>query len=1102
VRALRELIALCRSARAHCYTPSDFPLASITQEQLDNLVEGRPSAAPDHLLSAAAHAQIEDIYPLSPVQQGMYFHCLSAQPGAYVEQTNCVLRGMVNAVSLERAWQTLIERHSILRTSFHLADMDAPLQVVHRTSGLNFRLVEHDLSWMPQEEQERWIADYLAADLKRGFDLSRAPLLRVALARLDARLYRFVLTFHHLLLDGWSAARLFKEVLSLYHGGNGGQEAVAAQPISPGRPFRDYIAWLQRQDLGEAENFWRTVLKGFRTPTPIGESQSYGADARLAPSGYGDKQCVLPASTTRNLQDYARNHQLTLNTMVQGVWALILARHSRTFDVLFGVTVSGRPVELEGVESMLGMFINTLPVRVRMPGARRAVDWLKQIQAEQVEMRQYEYTPLGIVQRWSGAPAGGGLFESLLVFENYPMSAVAREQEGGVRIEAVESSTRTKYSLTLVVSPGAELGLYLAYDRRRFSDESIEKILQEIGETLEVICKGGQELFLSALLQGNEADWVSDREPARDELDAGESIDPPHAPITLPRTVTEEKLAALWAEVMGLDRIDVHGNFFELGGHSLLATQVISRVRATFHGGIALRSLFEYPTVAQLAQHIEEVMRADRSPKAPRLTRVSGDRTRLPLSFAQQRLWILQQLDPLSVAYNIPVAVRLRGHLDFTALQRTFDEIIRRHEALRTTFESRQGEPAQVISEAAPSRITFVDLRGGDEARAEAEIRTMVKAEAARPFDLTSGPLLRTILVSKSEQEHVALLNMHHIISDEWSTNILIREVSALYAAFAHGEPSPLPELEAQYGDYAVWQRDWLKGRALEEQLDYWRRQLNGASMLRLPLDRERSASHIRKGATEEFHLGAEETLRLNELSQAEGCTLFMSVLAAFQTLLHRYSGQDDVVIGADIANRTCPEIEPLIGFFVNQLALRVDFSGNPKFRELMRRTRKVVLEAYEHQDVSFDKVVEVLRLERDLSRAPLFQVKLVFQNTPRGTLQLPGLRLEELDIESGSTRLDLIFYMRETEDGLRGALRYDAALFDASTIKRMLEHFGSILKEAIADPDLPVKFIEMRSEAEKRRQAEEERRREASNLKKLKKIRSISATRKVDPLR
>jgi non-ribosomal peptide synthase protein (TIGR01720 family) len=1102
VRALRELIAQSRSTGAHCYTPSDFPLVSLTQEQLDRLIGECQWEAPGPSIPASGRRQIEDIYPLSPVQQGMFFHHLSTrESSAYVEQIHCGLRGQVDAGALERAWQSALARHSILRTSFHLADLDAPVQVVHHSSALNIRLAEHDLRLMSPAEQRQWIADYLIADRGHGFDLSQAPLLRVSLLRLDEQLYRFVWTFHHLLLDGWSVARLFKETLTLYEAGSGRHEVVAQQALGPARPFRDYIEWLQRQDLGAAESFWRGALKGVRRPTPLGYSQTSLADVNAAPAGYDDRRRALTASTTRDLQTLARNHQLTLNTLAQGAWALVLSRQSGERDVLFGITVSGRPPELEGIETMSGMFINTLPVRARISDEQRLVDWLKHLQSEQVETRQYEYTPLGLVQQWADTPAGVGMFESLLVFENYPVSAATREQEGGIRIEGVDNLTRTKYPLTLVIAPGAELGLNIAYDRQRFSGESVGRMLEEMEAALRAMENGGMGRPLSALLKGIGAGPAGAPESESTVHGAGqhkpaegETIVAPHEPLTLPRTDTEEKLAALWAEVMGLEQIDVNCNFFSLGGHSLLATQVISRVRAAFHGGIALRSLFDYPTVAQLAQHIDDVARASRLPDAPPLIPASGDRTRLPLSFAQQRLWILHQLEPQSVAYNIPIAARLIGPLDVDALQRTFDEIIRRHEVLRTTFDAESGEPAQVIAEAASRPMTIINLEGIGEDLAQAEMWAMLKAEAERPFDLRHDPLLRTTLIRKSEHEHVVLLTMHHIIYDGWSTNVLELEVSALYDAFARGEPSPLPELSVQYGDYAVWQRGWLRGEALEEQLNYWRQQLRGAATLRLPLDRRRPASQSYRGAAEEFQLGAEETRRLNELSRAEGCTMFMTALAAFQTLLHRYSGQTDIVVGTDIANRTRPEIEPLIGFFVNQLALRADLSDNPKFRQLLRRTRKIVLAAYERQDVPFEKVVETLKLGRDKGLAPLFQVKLVFQNTPRESRRLSSLRLEPMEVEQGATQLDLVFFMRETEQGLRGTLRYSADVFDASTIKRLLEHFESLLKNVIANPDTPVRFIELQSKEEEARHAAAERRRLESNLRKLRDIKSMSS--------
>ncbi|HWS56093.1 MAG TPA: amino acid adenylation domain-containing protein, partial [Pyrinomonadaceae bacterium] len=442
-----------------------------------------------------------------------------------------------------------------------------------------------------------------------------------------------------------------------------------------------------------------------------------------------------------------------------------------------------------------------------------------------------------------------------------------------------------------------------------------------------------------------------------------------------------------------------------------------------------------------------------------------------PLSYAQQRLWFLDQLDADSSTYNIPVAARLGGPLDVCALERGLNEIVRRHESLRTTFQSVDGLPVQVILPSLTLKLPVTELRGFGEAEKRAEVRRRADEEARRPFDLTRGPLLRASLLRLCEQEHVILLTMHHIVSDGWSTGLLIRELGALYAAYARGEESPLAELPIQYADYAVWQRERLRGEALEAQLSYWRRRLAGATdVLELPTDRPRPAAQSFRGAAHNFALPADLYGSLKSLCKQEDCTLFMLLLAAFGTFLHRYTGQEDICVGTVDANRDRPEVEPLIGFFVNTLVARADLSGGPTFRELLARTRGHMLEAHAHREAPFEKLVDELRPERSLGHAPLFQVMLVLQNAPRAEPRLPGVTLSLLEVERATAKFDLTLMAEEGEAGLSASFEYSTDLFDASTIERMSAHFRTLLRGIAADPDVRLHDLPLLDEGERRR--------------------------------
>jgi amino acid adenylation domain-containing protein/non-ribosomal peptide synthase protein (TIGR01720 family) len=1491
---------------------------------------------------------IEDLYELSPMQQGMLFHSLAApESGVYVEYMSCTVQGKLNIPAFKRAWQQVMDRHPVWRTSFYWEGFDKPLQVVNQYVNLPWE--QFDWRVLPPVEQQKQLEAFLHAERKRGFELSEAPLMRLVLIQMGEDVYEFIWSHHHLLLDGWSLSLVLKEVFAFYEAFCQGQDLQ----LKRSRPYRDYIAWLQEQDLAEAEAFWRQALSGLSAPTPLSVDRALGSLFSEVES-YDEQEIQLSVEATASLQSLARRHQLTVSTLVQGAWAILLSRYSGQEDVVFGATVSGRPADLAGVESMVGLFINTLPIRVQASPEAFLLDWLKQLQAQQVELRQYEYSSLVQVQGWSDVPRGLPLFDSIVVFENYPVNASLGSPEGRLEFLNVRGVERTNYPLTLVALPGTQLSLQLSYDCRSFDAATITRMLRHLQTLLEgIVANPGQRLknlplltqqerhtllvdwndtevdypkhlcihqlfeaqaertpdavavvfedeqltyqelnrranqlahhlrsldvgpdslvgicverslkmivgFLGILKAGGayvpldpsypqerlafmlkdaqvsvlltqqqlveklpehqahlvclDTEWeaiarqskeklvsevtpdrlayviytsgstgkpkgvcISHRavnrlvlntnylklEPSdrvaqasncsfdaatfeiwgallhgarlvgvtkdvvlspkdfvaqlreqgisvlflttalfnqlakevpsafnsvRHLLFGGEAVDPrlvkmvlensppqrllhvygptesttfaswhlvqevPEGVTTIPigrplsntqiylldnqmhpvpvgvpgelyiggdglargylnrpeltaerfilnpfsnepgahlyktgdlaryqpdgnieflgrlddqvkirgfrielgeiegvlgqhpavdeavvvvredvpgnkrlvaylvvnqataptipelqqflkqkmpdymvpsafvlmnvlpltpngkidrralpapdttrpegegayvppQTPVEEMVAGIWADVLAVKQVSIHDNFFDLGGHSLLATQLISRLRDTFCVEFPLRGLFDCPTVAGLSERLEQFLRTELL-VVPPLLPVSRFGEML-LSFAQARLWFLEQLEPGSSAYNIPSAVRLTGSLHVAVLEQSLNEIVQRHEVLRTTFAVVSGEPIQVIAPVLALTIPRVDLRNLPEAQQEAQVERLATEEAQQPFDLAKGPLLRATLLHLDEAEHVLLLTMHHIVSDGWSMGVLIRELAALYEAFSTGKPSPLPELPIQYADFAHWQRQWLQGEVLTAQLSYWQQQLTGApALLELPTDRPRPAVQTFRGATQFLALPEPLSQKLKTLSQRSGVTLFMTLLAAFQTLLYRYTGQEDICIGSPIANRNRSETEELIGFFVNTLVLRADMSENPSFQELLSRVREVTLGAYAHQDLPFEQLVEALQPERNLSHQPLFQVMFALQNAPMPALELPNLTLSSLEIESGTAKFDLTLSMEDTEQGLVGSLEYNTDLFHGTTISRMLGHFQTLLEGIVAEPE------------------------------------------------
>ncbi|HEX2211317.1 MAG TPA: amino acid adenylation domain-containing protein, partial [Longimicrobium sp.] len=546
----------------------------------------------------------------------------------------------------------------------------------------------------------------------------------------------------------------------------------------------------------------------------------------------------------------------------------------------------------------------------------------------------------------------------------------------------------------------------------------------------------------------------------------------PDAPVEAdgaPRTPVEEVVAGIWAEVLRIDRVGVTDDFFALGGHSLAATRVVSRLRAVFGVELPLRTLFESPTVAELARAVEEMRRAEH-PRLPPIVPV--ERTgAIPLSFAQERLWFLDRLDPGSPLYTIPVALRLAGPLDAAALERALGEVIRRHEALRTVFrEVESNRPVQVILPFEGFHLPVQDLSGGDPAEREAAVRRRASADAMQPFDLEAGPLFRPALLRLGADDHVLLLTMHHVVSDEWSMGVLYRELSALYEAYRNGDEAALPPLPVQYADYAAWERAQLRGAALERQLAWWRERLADApARLELPTDRPRPAEQTHHGAREAFELSEELVERLRAVGRGEGATLFMVLLGAFQVLLARHAGTDDVVVGSPVAGRTRGEVDGLIGFFANTLVLRTDLGGDPAFREVLRRVRETTLGAYDHQEVPFERLVAELRPERSQSYAPLFQVMFSLESADGPGLRLPGVTPTRVTAEKETSKFDLTLAIAPRAGGMRASLEYGTELFDRATIQRMTAQLARVLVQVAADPDLRLSRLELLDDAERR---------------------------------
>ncbi|MGA9381804.1 MAG: amino acid adenylation domain-containing protein, partial [Phormidium sp.] len=552
----------------------------------------------------------------------------------------------------------------------------------------------------------------------------------------------------------------------------------------------------------------------------------------------------------------------------------------------------------------------------------------------------------------------------------------------------------------------------------------------------------------------------------RHNLPAPNYTNPNLETFVAPRNSTEQRLALIWTQLLRLEQIGINDNFFNLGGHSLIAAQMLSRLREVFQVELHFDQIFKNPTISSLAQLITQNQNTQKWERPP--IKPIPREGLLPVSFAQERVYFIQQLAPESSAYQFQATMRFKGQLNVDILQKCLDEIVLRHEIFRTTYPAENGQLFQVIHPHQPISFTTLDLQTFPEPVREAEAQRLVEAEVQKPLEMTQLPLVKWVLLKLSEQEHLLIHIEHHIVHDGWSFNVFLGELIELYQAFSLGNPSPLTEPALQFVDFAHWQREWVKTPEANAQLAYWQQKLSGSSpLLELPLDRPRPTEQTYQGDQIRVELPIDLCESLRVLSRREGVTLFMTMLAAFLVMLHRYSRQDDICIGSAVANRRMQEVEKLIGMMVNNLVLRTDLSGNPTFRELLSRVLQVTLEAYSNEDLPFDKVVEVLKPIRNLSYNPLFQVMFSFHDSSMPDLSLPGLDIslhEPISNKSAKFDLDFLVIPRFEQSVQNGAktkakgitlvLEYNSDLFDAATIERMLEQYQVLLAGIIANPE------------------------------------------------
>jgi len=1480
-------------------------------------------------LQVTTSSDVEEIYSLSPLQQGMLFHTLRDKGvGMYVSQA--VTRyDNLDTDAFEKAWQEAVNNHDILRASFHWDDPENPQQFVHQNVKIPF--VIFDWREYSVGEQNTKLRRFQKEEYETGFDLHEPCLIRIAVIQVTESRWFCINSHHHIILDGWSGGILASEIGRNYEAARHGRTIVA----SSSRSFGDYIKWIERQDLGAAETFWREHLQGVMesTPLPMDRGLSDTKKVRLHIESWGIKFSSVESS---QLELLVRQSHVTLNCVIQAAWSLLLSRYSGENSIMFGTLVSGRPPGLEGVESIVGMFLNTVPFRITIPENKRLVDWLRDLHKGQVNLQDYEYSPLMLVQKWSDISSGNSLFNCIIARkditqagnssrdraksassgsraeqsnfqQNYPLllnimaskgielkitydarrfkkSDIARIMEQlkfllltmaenpnqiisnlsllsldertrvlkfwnqkaeikqantinkiiehqananpnliacqyesrtlcyeelnykanqvacffqdkgvvggdiiGVQLESFEyfcltflaalklgaicfinykDNSSNKVNVVLVVTDNEfqeyvieaslkfssnnlthsisetdiaviiqsnaqllylshqalsngvdsgvgdldpkgnslihfpfnsreflwelldawvhggnasysslkspveffkkiedldighailtveQLGLMLDYEKsywdklsslqslvclgiagsefylelqkkiskvslsvayitqesgiifskknekiespfvllgeslvgvscfildeslqpcpigivgelyimsnglcsvdkstledskfvsssfiddegilfrvginaRRHSDGNVEYIakydkkrpqlsskvrlyevernLRQFFNTYQVSCEFNDDNEVIALVKepNNTVDLVELRGGLRDKvswysqpkyicyvdelfLDALGYIDLEklysnkisvielaalESDIIEPETELEVIIISVWKEVLKINEISTEDNFFELGGHSLTATKVTARLTKILQSDIPLKGIFESPTPKSLATWI---LSDEHEEELPYSIQVAEHGNEAPLTFTQQQLWVLNQLFPDLSTYTIPSNTIFLGELNFTAMHDALKEVINRHEVLRTVFISQNGVPLQVACPAPEvipiERIDLSNLSSRDSAL---EARKLGSQLGKKAWDLENSPALRLQLVKLAEREYILNASFHHIIADGPSMAVFCVELSRLYNAYSKGHDAKLPILPLQFSDYAIWERDNIKGDLFKKQLNYWRQTLDGADLLEIPTDYPRPAVHGFFGKKVKFELPVDVVNDLRDLNRKENVTTFMSLLAVFQLLLHKYSGSNDVLIGSAMTNRIRVELERLIGLFVNTIPLRVDFSGDPSFSEILKRVRSCCLGAFSNMDLPFEETIAELQPTRDLSRqgSPLFQFMLI-HNPGQGKREAqegmftPG----EPHNDTGHANFDILLSTREEADQIKVTMAYDTELFKPETIDQIIEHLLLLFNAVTKQPNIPISKIIMSSEKE-----------------------------------
>ncbi|HLP45175.1 MAG TPA: amino acid adenylation domain-containing protein [Candidatus Kapabacteria bacterium] len=1012
---------------------------------------------------------IEDIYPLSPMQEIMLFYTLFEDKNRplYFMQEFYWFHENLNLGLFKKSFNELIKRHGILRTAFIHEGLNRPLQVVLKERNVDFYFEDLRKSPLSLESKKAYIYKFITGNRQISFDLSDDVLLRAIVFQLADNDYLVTWSSHHILTDGWTTEILKAEFSQIY------AAAIDNRNIQlpTGKPYRSYIQWLENQEKSQTKNYWQKYLEGYdegaALPRKVNQEKFQGL---FTPAS---KSIHFGVEKTNILKKVAIRNEVTLNTLIQAVWAIVLGKYCSKQDVVFGMLVSGRPSEIEGIDMMIGCFINTVPVRIFFNNNQRFNELLRIVQDRAVESEGHHYFSLAEIQAQSALKQN--LLDHIIQFQNFPIgqnteiSGFAQITEKS-QIENMESAQLNAfeqggdYNFYFTITPLEEISFNFYYNAHLYDQEFVEQLGFSCIRVLDQIMEYEQIAIadITILSEAEEKNWADfPREKTIPHMVKSHVAPLVSAPAA-PRTAIEKKMVNLWAELLGRDAshivqlqnsLGIDDDFFQVGGHSLKAMILVSRIHKELNVKLPLAELFKAPTIRGLYQYIMETGKDIYKSIIP-----VEKKEYYVLSSAQKRMYILQQIDLKNTAYNMPQIIPLAGQVDKKRLENCLNKLINRHESLRTSFHMIEKEPMQKIHDRVKLEIEYYHLPANYKEDKNHKIHYFVRA-----FDLAEAPLLRVGLVKTTDEKQYLVVDMHHIISDGISHQVLSEDFAALY------EGKELPFLQLQYKDFSQWHNN-EKGK-FKYQEDYWLKEFAGElPVLNLPTDYPRPLKQSFAGNSLDFQIPGAETQALKTMAQQEGATLFMLLGALLNVLLTKLSGQEDILIGAPVAGRRHADLEKIIGMFVNTLALRNYPNGEKSFAVFLNELKNRTLEAFENQEYQFEDLVEKVAAARDMSRNPLFDVLFMVENINRTAGAVENIIAKEgEDHLIKISKFDLEINAWEVVPMLNIRFVYCTKLFKKETIERFIIYFKKMVTILAQRPNIKINEIEIISDEEKK---------------------------------